>query len=751
MDLLTADEFARLYMRNPNHDKSVTFDTTQHIPTTDWQSVIFQNAPMQNHSMQISGSTGGTSLLVSGALFNQDGVVVGSNFVRGSLRFNVDQDVAERVRLGTRVSYSRSLTNQSRVNDGYGSAGGPITSEALRFAPTIPVRDSLGNFSGALLPSQTMDNPLGIAKLKADKSTTDYLIGNVFGEYDLLSGLTARSSLGYTTSDLLRQRYTSRLLYAALNTGQANIDNTNQTTWLSENTLTLRHTFRSRNDLAVVGGFTAQQTNRAADSEQGVGFTSDQLGYNRLNLASTVTGSSSASQQRLASFLGRANYSYGGKYLVTATLRTDGASKFAVNNKWATFPSGAIAWRVSDESFMHHMPGVTEMKLRFSAGRTGSEAISAYQSLAAWGIGSPYAIGLTTFQNGANPSRNSNPNLRWETTTQYDGGLDVGLFQNKLSLRVDTYTKTTNDLLYDKLVPYYTGFASYTTNIGSVQNRGAEFTLDTRHTAGSFIVHLGGNIAFNRSKVLDLGGDQSFTLDGVDGSLPRFRPAAIVQVGQPLGNFYGYIWDGIFQNQAEVTASGQAGAQVGGMKLKDIDGNHVIDTNDRTILGNAEPKYIFGHVGSVLYRAFSLSYVLRGAQGFKVANLDRQGIETPGSSTNQDRAVLNYWTPDNPTNTMTALGVGPFDGMTSRWVEDGSFVRLQNVTLSWDVPQRFSSRLGMGQLQVYLGAQNLHTWSRYSGYDPEVSSRGTGDLDLGWDDNSYPGTKTITLGWQVRF
>ena len=752
MGVLTADEFARLFMRNPNHDKSITFDTTGHLASTDWQDVIFRAAPIQNHQLQISGSTGGTKMFLSGALFNQQGVLVGSTLARGSLRFNLDQDIGERLRVGTRVTYSRTLNNLSRVNDGYGSAGGPVTSDALRFAPTIPVYDSLGNFSGPLISSQTMDNPLAVTRLKANKRTTNYLIGDLFGEYDLLPGVTARSSLGYTSADLLQQQYTSRLLYAALGQGQANINNSGRTNWLSENTLTAQHRFGAMHDVSLMGGFTAEQTNTSGSSEQGVGFTSDELGYNRLNLATTVTGNSNASQDRLASFLGRANYSFGDKYLLTATLRRDGASKFAANNKWATFPSGAFAWRIIEEPFFRRVaPVVSDAKIRLSAGRTGSEAISDYQSLAAWSIGAPYAIGTTTYNNGATPSRNANPNLRWETTTQYDAGLDLALFSNRVSLTVDAYTKKTNDLLYDKETPYYTAYADYTTNIGSVQNRGLEVQLDTRHSIGAAAIRLGGNIAFNRSKVLDLGGDQQIFFDGVDGSLPRFRPAAIVQVGEPLGNFWGYIWDGIFQDSASAASSGQAGARPGGDKLRDRNGDGKIDSNDLTILGNAQPKYIFGQLGSVVYKAFTVSYLVRGSIGFKIANLDRQGMESPGSSTNQVRSVLDYWTPENHSNTANALGLGPYDGMTSRWIEDGSFVRIQNVTASWDIPPRLSNRLNMSSAQLYVSVQNLHTFTSYSGYDPEVSSRGTSDLQLGWDDNSYPGVRTVTFGWNVRF
>ena len=751
IDVLDADEFALLFMRNPNHPTSITFDTLSHLASTNWQRVIYQAAVIRNQQITVSGTNGGTSLLVSGAWFDQEGVVLGSSLQRGSLRLNLDQNVAERFRFGTRVSYSRSVGNEVRVNDGYGSAGGPLTANALTYAPTIPVYDSTGNFSGPLLPG-LVDNPLAIIKRRDDKTTTDYLLSSVFGEYDILPGLTLRTNAAYTYRHGLNQRYQSRLLAAVLNSGQANIDNSSAITWLLENTATLHRTLGEKHDVTLLGGFSAQQTRSAGNTEQGRGFASDLLGYRRLNLADTVTGASSASRTRLASFLGRANYTFAGRYVVTATFRVDGSSKFAANNKWASFPSVAVAWRVSEEPFFQRLaPAVNDLKLRFSAGRTGSEAIGAYQSLGAWTIGGIYAIGKTTFRNGATPSRNANPNLRWETTTQYDAGLDLALFDHRVTLTVDAYHKTTRDLLYGKQVSYITGFEDYVTNVGKVQNRGLEVQLDTRHRAGPFTVNLGGIVSLNRNMVLDLGGDQQFFLAGANGSLPLIRDGAVVQVGQPLGNFYGYIWDGIFQNAAEVAASGQVGAVVGGDKLRDFNKNGIIDVGDRTIIGNAQPRYLIGQTGALVYKAFSLNWVLRAALDFQVVNLNRLSMSTPGNNTNTLRSTLDYWTPTNPTNTMTALGVAPNSNLTSRLVEEGSFVRLQNLTAEWTVPRQFGGRLGMGELQVYMSAQNLFTVTRYSWYDPEVNSRGTNDRELGWDDASYPGVRTVTFGIHASF
>jgi TonB-linked SusC/RagA family outer membrane protein len=751
IDLLNANEFATLFMRNPGHDKTVTLDTTGGLTSTDWQRSVFNPAPIQSHDIRVTGSNGGTSIMAGASLFQQDGTVSNSAFNRGSLRFNLDQNLGPKVQAGMSVNFSRSTGSAVRVNDGYGSAGGPVTMAALRWSPTIPIYTADGGYSAPLLTSQVMDNPVAIVNLLDNKTTQDYLLGNLYANISLLNDLKFRSSISYTSNDGKQQVYTSRLLRAALGSGQANVNSVVFTTFLAENTLTYQKRL-GKNGFTVLAGTTAQISNRDSTTAQGVGFTSDLLGYNRLNLAQTITAGSSSASDKLLSGFARANYSYDGKYLLTATYRADGASKFAANNKWAYFPSFAAAWRVSDEDFFRRaMPTVTELKLRGGFGSTGSDAITPYQSLGAWSVGSPYDIGTTTFNNGAKPSRNSNPNLRWETTTQTDAGFDLGLFSNRVSFTGDAYRKTTRDLLYAKLVPYYTGYASYITNVGSVENKGLEFGIDTRSNIKGVEIRLGGNIAWNQSKVLNLGGDKEFFVNGVNTSLPTFIPGGIVRVGQPLGNFFGYVWDGIFQTAAEAAASGQSGALAGGMKLRDVDGDGKISTNDRIILGNALPRYTFGQSGSIAYRAFSLNYVLRGAQGQKVANLNRQGMEQPGDATNSLRSTLNYWTPGSGIQNMTGIGIAPFNAMTSRWVEDGSFVRLQNVTFTWNVPQRLASRVNMSSLRLYVSGQNLVTWTKYTWFDPEASSRGTSDLQIGWDDSSYPGVRTFTFGLNVAF
>lgn len=750
--MMTADQQARLLMRNPNHDPSIQIDTTQNLGAgTDWQDVIFRAAPIQNHQLSLSGGNESTRYFLSGSVFDQQGVVRNSDFLRSSLRLNLDQNLSDRFRVGTHLSLAHTLGDRIRVNGGYGSGGGTATMAALEFSPLVPVYDQDGQYSGPLVAGDQLDNPLAILNDRTDKNTGNHLLGNVFGEYDLIPGLTWRTSASYTLSTTLRQRYSSRDLLEALNLGSASVDNTHNTDWLVENTLTFDRVIHGVHSFNVVGGFTAEEYHHQTDQAAGTGFTSDELMYNRLNLANQMTSSSSASINTLLSWLGRANYVYDGKYILTVSGRADGSSKFAKNNKWAFFPSAALGWVVSEEPFMQSIPAIDQLKLRASYGKTGSQAISSYQSLAAYSIGSEYTYGDTWFGNGARPSRVPNPDLKWETTAQFDAGFDLGLFDEHLAFTADYYNKTTTDLLYNKQVPYITGYDDYTTNVGSLRNRGLEFSLNLNDRVGSVDWNLGGNISFNRNKVLDLGGDQEIFQDGVNGALTRWKGASITRVGEPTSLFYGYVWDGIWQDSAAAASSGQAGAEAGGMKIKDINGDGVIDENDKTIIGNPHPDYTFGLTGGLDYRNFDLNVAVVGVQGNDIANLVAQGLTTPGGSKNQLQYVANYWTGPGSTNTVTALGKGGFDGMNSRWIQDGSYVRVQNITLGYTVPEGLTGQLHTRSLRLYVSAQNPFTFTSYSWYDPEVNSRGDDDLQLGWDDGNYPGTRTLTVGLNVGF
>ena len=434
-------------------------------------------------------------------------------------------------------------------------------------------------------------------------------------------------------------------------------------------------------------------------------------------------------------------------YKRQVSFRADGSSKFAKNNKWGYFPSAALGWRISEEDFMKDISWIQNLKLRASYGETGSQAITAYQSLASFSTTSYVLNGSSAV--ALVPGRVPNPDLKWETTKQTDIGIDLSVLGGRISLVADYYYKKTVDLHYDKILPYYTGYSSQTQNIGSKSNKGWEFSLNTQNLVGDFKWSTSLNIALNREKVLDLGDDEYFYTNGSGGALGAgFNETGIVKVGEPLGNFYGYVFDGIYQNEAEAKALGLTKDDVGSVKFKDLNGDNKITTEDRTIIGNANPDFIFGIGNDFSYKNFDLSFMFQGTYGNDVYNLLKVTFsELPSNSNNTGNAfafVKDSWRGEGTSNTQQAFnkGVGP---SSSRFVEDGSYIRLKNLTFGYTLPKSVTSKWGISNLRFYLSGQNLFTITGYSGYDPEVSSR-TGNYNLGFDGGSYPATRSYTFG-----
>ena len=521
------------------------------------------------------------------------------------------------------------------------------------------------------------------------------------------------------------------------------------TNWLGENTLTYSKTFNKDHSLNVVAGFTAEASDYFNNNSSGKGFDIESLGYWNMGLAnsSLLSVASGGNHSAIASWLGRVNYAYKGKYLASVSFRADGSSKFAKNNKWGYFPSAALGWRISEEDFMKDISWIQNLKLRASYGETGSQAITAYQSLASFSTTSYVLNGSSAV--ALVPGRVPNPDLKWETTKQTDIGIDLSVLGGRISLVADYYYKKTVDLHYDKILPYYTGYSSQTQNIGSKSNKGWEFSLNTQNLVGDFKWSTSLNIALNREKVLDLGDDEYFYTNGSGGALGAgFNETGIVKVGEPLGNFYGYVFDGIYQNEAEAKALGLTKDDVGSVKFKDLNGDNKITTEDRTIIGNANPDFIFGIGNDFSYKNFDLSFMFQGTYGNDVYNLLKVTFsELPSNSNNTGNAfafVKDSWRGEGTSNTQQAFnkGVGP---SSSRFVEDGSYIRLKNLTFGYTLPKSVTSKWGISNLRFYLSGQNLFTITGYSGYDPEVSSR-TGNYNLGFDGGSYPATRSYTFG-----
>lgn len=755
MDMLSGPEMYSMLKEMATEYPTTSFKIPSWIDPnslndTNWQNEVFRTAPVTSHSISVSGGSETTKYSLSGNYLMHQGIIKNSDFNRAGIRANIEQKLGRKVTVGALLNASRSSSSSASINQMNGSDGGGVTFCALAFSPLVPIYDADGKFSGPLLNGAQMNNPVALVTDQEVNRYRNYFQGTAFFEWEILKGLRFKTAWTYTYSDHKQRQFTSgENLLAYKGQGYAYIQDRETTNWLTENTLTYTKTFNRDHSLNVLAGFTAEASDYFTNASSGKGFNIESLGYYNMGLAdnSLLSVSSGGNHSAIASWLGRVNYAYKGKYLASVSLRADGSSKFAKNNKWGYFPSVAVGWRISEERFMKNLPWVHNLKLRASYGETGSQAITAYQSLASFNT-------TTYVQNGSSavalvPGRVPNPDLKWETTKQTDIGIDLSLFGGRISLVADYYYKKTINLHYDKILPYYTGYSTQTQNIGSKQNKGWEFSLTTQNLVKAFKWSTSLNISLNREKVLELGDDEYFYTNGSGGALgSSFNETGIVKVGEPLGNFYGYVFDGIYQNQAEVDALPSSSAAVGAVKFKDLDGEDGITTKDRTIIGNANPDFIFGIGNEFSYKNFDLSFMLQGTYGNDICNLMKVNFGTAPSS-NTVNNVFRYvyedaWRGEGTSNTQQALnqGAGP---MSSRFIEDGSYIRMKNLTLGYTLPKSITSKLGISNLRFYVSGQNLFTITGYSGYDPEVSSR-TGNYNLGFDGGSYPAVRSYTFG-----
>ncbi|MDH5603020.1 MAG: SusC/RagA family TonB-linked outer membrane protein, partial [Cyclobacteriaceae bacterium] len=498
---------------------------------------------------------------------------------------------------------------------------------------------------------------------------------------------------------------------------------------------------------------------------EGKNFIVDQLTFNNISGAQQLTMGSWANERALMSYLGRFNYVLFEKYLATFTYRADASSVFGENNKWGYFPSGSVAWRLSEESFMTDVPAITDLKIRTSWGKTGNQGISPYQSLARlysspgdWGPDYPY--------NGTSPTNTgfaigglANPSLKWETTTQTDIGFDLAMFDGRLTSTVDWYKKVTNDLLMPRELPGYMGISSILDNVGSIQNQGIEILIGGDPVVGDVSWNTSVNVTANRNKVLDLGEDERLTYSTTFGGygLGEFM---VLEKDKPFGTMRGWEFLGIWgTNEAEQAKV--YGQLPGDPHYLDLDNNGVIDEDDRVIIGNGYPKFTWGWSNRINYKNWDFSFLFTGMQGVDLFNQLRIRRESFWEGTSP--VIMDYWTPDNQDTNVPGLIDGAYresqnlenkvfiDNETSRWVEDASFIRLKVLTLSYSVDRPVLDKIGFKKMRIYSSGSNLFTITKYSGYDPEVANFSENDAMIGVDLSAYPPARTVTFGLELTF
>ncbi|HEV7333888.1 MAG TPA: TonB-dependent receptor [Flavisolibacter sp.] len=756
IELMNPREFAELANERAANDGFPAYFTPEQVASfgdgTNWQDELFRRAPMQNHSVTATGGNESTQYSIGGNYLNQVGVIDGSGVKRQSLRANINQRISSKIGLTFNATFTNSDLSQIDVN---GQKGGTVLSAVLVAPPTVSPYNASGGFSPVRIypfsPNE-LRNPLAMAREKKQKANTKYVLAGTAVTYEPVKSLFLRSSFGVESNASREDIYSSRLLDNTP-TGQANISQLDWTNILNENTVTYSKQVNQIHNFTVLGGFTYQQFSaRNFGTGNVTGFPVDQLQTN--NLASgSVPGTplSGSSKWALVSYLGRVNYSLKNTYLLTASVRADGSSRFAEGNKWGYFPSAAFAWRAINEDFMKNLRSISDLKFRVSWGLTGSTAVDPYQtlnSLASYraAFNDQLYIGYAP-----NASNLANPDLKWETTSQFDVGVDLGIIGNRVYLTFDYYHKKTSDLLANSPLPTSSGFTTVVKNIGKIQNKGIELGLNAKVLDKALRWDVNLNFSRNRSKVLQLSGGSDVFGSAIP--QPLAVPVNLVRVGQPVGVFYGYLEDGLDAN--------------GAIKYKDLDGDGRITSTDRTIIGDPNPDFFYNLGSSLGFKNFELNVLFQGVEGADIFNVNATAV---GNSfyfgENQLKEVYyNHWSPakPDPNAKYPKISAKTVFRESDRFVEDGSFVRLKNIQLAYNLPVRNFKTKWIKGVQVYVSGQNLWTSTKYSWYDPEVNTRGTAianqgntnsqtvlptgsSISNGIDNAGYPNTKMYTFG-----
>lgn len=724
---------------------------------TNWQNEVFQKAaPMQNHQLSVTGGSDQVRYAISGGYYAQDGIIKGSDFNRYSLKANVDGNVNSWLKAGVNL-YSAYTTGNNARTEVNGNAGGGVVSAALNYSPTFPVYNSAGTYytNTGSINGYAVDNPVALVNEWTDRDRGVRVLANTFLEFKILNGLTFKTTLGSDLSSVKSNGYATRFLTAGTGNGSASVSNNQVVSWLNENTLNYSKIFAAKHSFSALAGYTSQAWERENFTANAKGFINDFALYNNLGTGTTLTApASGASQTSLQSFLGRVNYTYDNKYLLTVSARADGSSRFGPDSRWGYFPSAAFAWKMVEENFMKAQKVLSDAKLRVGYGLGGNQDIGDYQYIATLASGG-YILGNTLYSGTTNAVL-PNSDLRWEKSAQFDLGIDLGFFQNRVRLTADYYRKETSDLLFDVGINPSSGFSTVFKNIGGVENKGFELELSTNLQTRDFNWVSQLSFSTNKSKVLALNNLNEIVVGGDIRDVGNGQlNAALLKVGEPIGQFYGLVFDGIFQTAEEIAGSAQKSAKPGDVRYRDLNGDGQIttDTKDREVIGNANPSFFGGFNNTFSWKNIDLNVFLQGSYGNDILNVARFDLFGLNGLSNNSAEVLNRWTPTNPSNTIPrANALGTNRTVSSFLVEDGSYLRLKNVSLGYKFTPDVLKRAGIASARVYVSAQNLATITNYSGFDPDVNRLGSGSGSTpGVDYGVYPSSRTFLLGLNFTF
>ena len=712
---------------------------------TNWLGALFNPSILSSYSLSYGDRSEKSNLYVSTSYFNQKGVVLNTNYDRYIVQINGDTKLKSFLKIGNSVK----LQHDIKKNGSYDIKG------TILSLPTRPIYDTNGNWAGPgsnPLLYGDIDNPIGKATI-VENSTKGYNIqGNIYAEAEIIKDLKFKSLGGIETNIWYNRTWSPKYSWGVKSQENSYLfEGSNRSiTLLWDNTLTYDKTIGKHHINAVVGS-SAQNNKYNYLSASVQKFASDNTQQIDNGILQPVQHGN-ASEWAIMSYLGRVNYNFANKYYVTATIRRDGSSRFGMDNRWGWFPSAALAWRISNENFLKNSNVINNLKLRLGYGITGNQEIGNYS------FSSSYNTYLYNFNNSyvsaVLPTVLPNPNVKWEGQEQYNAGFDLDLFNNRISLIVDGYVKNTNDMLVPMSVPVTSGYSDVyvpSINAGKIQNKGFEVTLSTKNIIkNDFKWSSDAVFSYNKNNVESINSDTPIiTASG------GFNSAiGLIKAGYPVNVFYGYITDGIFQNQAEVDShavqmpgsNSATSTAPGDIRFKDLNNDGVVNDKDRTIIGNPNPKFTFSLNNTFSYKNFDLTIFLQGSYGNDIFNANRMYTEAMSIIQNQSSAVLGRWTGEGTSNNIPRAIYGDPNQnsrVSDRYIEDGSYLKIKNINLSYTLPKAVFGQ-NFNSVKIFVSAQNLVTWTKYSGFDPEVPVNGI-------DNGTYPITRTVSLGLNIGF
>lgn len=709
-----------------------TTDWDRYNQNTDWQNQIFQQGMSQNYQLSVSGANDKTNYYISGGWVEQEGAIRSSRMDRGNFKINLDQEINEWLELGTRLSYTKY--SDVDVNDNSAVNQGGILTGVINTPSVIGVYNEDGSFTSN--PFQNWENPMASTDGSEREYNSDRFLGNLYVKINFLNNFSFKSNFAVDYNNGIYDYFLDPYLtsYGKAKNGIATNTTDRSNYWMAENTLSYNKKVQNHTFDGLIGSV-AQKfywENNYITTEN---FSSNAVKTTNAGAIITSAGNTK-SEKANTSFLGRLNYSYDNKYLLTANFRADASSAFGPENRWGYFPSFSTGWRISQESFMQNIDFLSDLKLRLGWGIVGNDQIRNYAYYGLSGTGANYPIGGQAMP-GTYPSAIDNHSLKWEESEQTNMGIDFNAFSGRIQLTVDAYLRKTKDLLLDAPLPHSTGYDNALQNIGNLENKGLELSLNTVNIDKAFKWNTTFNISFNQNKVTNLV-VESLPMGDIAGR----GEAILLEEGQALGTLYGYIWGGV-------------DPETGNGYYVDRNGESTFTPSpeDRTIIGNANPKFFYGLNNTISYKGFALNIFLEGSQGNDMLNATRIDSEGMSDPKNQLLSVNNRWRQAGDITDIPKASWASTDNsrISTRFIEDASYMRVKTITLSYDIPKDLLVKINIDRVKVYATSENLFTITNYSGFDPEVNAYGGSNTMKGIDYGTYPQTRNIIFGLNLTF